>query len=606
MEPMIDTEASPEELKKALEWELSLSNSDLRSHAWYHGTIPRQRAEELMSNDGDFLIRDCISHPGDYVLTCKWKNSSLHFVINKVVFQPFTVYEKVQYQFEEDSFDTVPDLVTYYVGNKRAVSAASGAIINCPVNRTMPLTYYASRYGLQCQLHYAALAAETDIREADRSPCLARRHSQPCEDGSLSAESHPGTFSKTATSSVAGFATLRPHHQPAGWKGMARIGSDPQLSPTQERDGPPPKPSRLPNQHVYTEPIYKDGNPPSNGHMPNINITDMSTPNLNPPSCYDLNKFATTLLQTENKPLESSTLLQIRRLLLENGPRILANHLTRIDLDMLKNSTDFDFGLGVVSGLELITLPQGKQLRMDLMERNHCLRYFVAVTILTCSNEEERANLVHKWIQIAIETKTALGNLYGFTAIMQGLALQQIDRLRSTWLTVRQNFTENAFTYETKLRPTLKSMQECSNPQAPNTCIPYLLSLITILQRHIEVIENNELNAEPQVEPSGKKTVNILSLGLQWEQSASDYGLQLLLLHLELGRTFVQQCTTYRRNGEIVLDNVKFDNSILDMFKTEFHLKFLWGSKGANVAAAERYTKFDQVLQVMSERCESS
>lgn len=171
---------------------------------------------------------------------------------------------------------------------------------------------------------------------------------------------------------------------------------------------------------------------------------------------------------------------------------------------------------------------------------------------------------------------------------------------------MRQNFTENAFTYETKLRPTLKSMQECSNPQAPNTCIPYLLSLITILQRHIEVIENNELNAEPQVEPSGKKTVNVLSLGLQWEQSASDYGLQLLLLHLELGRTFVQQCTTYRRNGEIVLDNVKYDNSILDMFKTEFHLKFLWGNKGANVAAVERYTKFDQVLQVMSERCESS
>lgn len=82
---MTGVEASPEELKKALEWELSLDNNDLRSHAWYHGTIPRPRAEELMSEEGDFLIRDCISRPGDYVLTCRWRGTSLHFVINKVM-----------------------------------------------------------------------------------------------------------------------------------------------------------------------------------------------------------------------------------------------------------------------------------------------------------------------------------------------------------------------------------------------------------------------------------------------------------------------------------------------------------------------------------------
>lgn len=77
-----------------------------------------------------------------------------------MVFQPFTVYEKIQYQFEDDCFDTVPDLVTYYVGNKRPISAASGAVICKPVNRSMPLSYYATRYGLECQMHYAALALE--------------------------------------------------------------------------------------------------------------------------------------------------------------------------------------------------------------------------------------------------------------------------------------------------------------------------------------------------------------------------------------------------------------------------------------------------------------
>lgn len=71
-------------LKKALEWELSLDKSDLRSHAWYYATIPRQRAEELVEKDGDFLVRDCVSQPGNFVLTCMSKGSILHFVINKV------------------------------------------------------------------------------------------------------------------------------------------------------------------------------------------------------------------------------------------------------------------------------------------------------------------------------------------------------------------------------------------------------------------------------------------------------------------------------------------------------------------------------------------
>lgn len=83
-EPVIDAEASPEDLKKALEWELKLDSRDLRSHAWYHGTIPRPRGEELLQDDGDFLIRDCISQPGDFVLTCYHSKCPLHFVINKV------------------------------------------------------------------------------------------------------------------------------------------------------------------------------------------------------------------------------------------------------------------------------------------------------------------------------------------------------------------------------------------------------------------------------------------------------------------------------------------------------------------------------------------
>lgn len=71
-------------LKKALEWELSLDKCDLRSHGWYYGSVSRQYAEELLKRDEDFLVRDCVSQPGNYVLTCMAKGAILHFVINKV------------------------------------------------------------------------------------------------------------------------------------------------------------------------------------------------------------------------------------------------------------------------------------------------------------------------------------------------------------------------------------------------------------------------------------------------------------------------------------------------------------------------------------------
>lgn len=43
---------TPERLKKDLEEELLLSSEDLRSHAWYHGRIPRQVCALLCSAQG--------------------------------------------------------------------------------------------------------------------------------------------------------------------------------------------------------------------------------------------------------------------------------------------------------------------------------------------------------------------------------------------------------------------------------------------------------------------------------------------------------------------------------------------------------------------------
>jgi len=139
----------------------------------------------------------------------------------------------------------------------------------------------------------------------------------------------------------------------------------------------------------------------------------------------------------------------------------------------------------------------GRQFRRDLIERTQCLKLLVAVTILTCPTDEERAEILNKWIQIAIDAKTAVGNLFAFSTIMLGLCMPQIQKLEGTWYLLRQRFTDSAFNFEAKLRPILKSMNDCSNPQAPNTTIPHMLPYILIKDRTIDDLLGNINSGHP-------------------------------------------------------------------------------------------------------------
>lgn len=49
--------------------------------------------------------------------------------------------------------------------------------------------------------------------------------------------------------------------------------------------------------------------------------------------------------------------------------RVVACHLTYADLEVINGLPTQDFGLGVNMGLEMVTLPQGSQLRKDIIER---------------------------------------------------------------------------------------------------------------------------------------------------------------------------------------------------------------------------------------------
>ncbi|XP_059617974.1 SH2 domain-containing protein 3C [Phlebotomus argentipes] len=684
----MDKEADSVQLKKALEWELSLDSRDLRSHAWYHGPIPRQRAEEIVKRDGDFIIRDCTSQPGNFVLTCKTKNSVLHFVINKVTIQKDTVYERFQYQFEDDAYDTVADLITFYVGSGKAVSVASGARIQFPCNRLYPLSFYVAKYappaipqappGCRYNPYNQQVAHRSPVSSPPRTkrdvpprlPAKKQRSQSltPIQPNAVQKQEKYSSADGVINGSGSGedssgsLMSRSVEEKPRNSTFPRTISCDKSLSPCLEQKtspvdekentapSPPPKPARALKEAppevqrpLYRHPSYHaSGSDSGNGSgdsavssvadsvdmvqhrgvvirnprfIPNSAssvtlkcymemdpiaaeeaLLAMEIPLIDPVSRFDVEAFETLLLPAvDNKPLDGGALDTLRMMLAENGPTILANHLSRVDIKMILGEEGVSSRRGLEPmGLEMITLPQGRQFREDIVERTQCLRLLVAVTILTCSTDEERTELLNKWILVALDVKTAMGNLFSFCGIMLGLCMPQIQRMDPIWHALRQNFTESAFTFEAKLRPTLKSMNDCSNPQAPNTCLPHLLPYVLLKDRRIDEV----LGSNPTSSPL------IGACIAAWESSASDFGLSIFSAHLEAARNFATNLPTYRRNAHMILhdSSIRLDELLEDAFRTEFHMKFLWGSKGALTPAKERHDKLEQILSLMSDK----
>lgn len=140
-------------------------------------------------------------------------STSSSSLLKQVVRQPHTVYESIQYRLEDEPFDSVSDLVTFYVGSGRAISAATGAKITTPVNRTQPLSLYSSRYGRPPP------SSGNGAIYSGQNP-LAMRLARGAE---YSTQSLP---------------------RPGADKALRRRPSDPSLV-----DAPPQKPSRVPSKY---------------------------------------------------------------------------------------------------------------------------------------------------------------------------------------------------------------------------------------------------------------------------------------------------------------------------------------------------------------------
>ncbi|XP_030913753.1 breast cancer anti-estrogen resistance protein 3 isoform X3 [Geospiza fortis] len=685
---------SPEKLKKELEEELQLSSEDLRSHAWYHGRIPRQVAEGLVQRDGDFLIRDSLSSPGNFVLTCQWKNTPQHFKINKTVLRLNEAYCRVQYQFELESFDTLPGLVRYYVGNRTPISKQSGAIIFQPINRTVPLRCLEEKYGVTPvqqkepstpggktesakRLSLGISSMQSPEQSIPRGNLLRNKEksgSQPAsldhvlekrfplkahqsESYLLIGSRHPSRLPEADANSCPSSPAFRTGSEPSlsptivqkviseSQLGEALRGSDSQLCPK-----PPPKPSKAPMMKPPDSPLASHS---SEGHYCELNMPDARHPTaakqplcqknsyvehlaqkeratfrnsetsylildddpaMNPAdpseapaemaeedsifsapvyeteSSFKPNDFESKLLPPENKPLETSMLRRVKELFTNNNPKIIAQHILRMDCKVariVEVSEEMRRNMGGNSGLELITLPYGHQLRLDLIERHNTMAIGIAVDILGCTgNVEDRAATLNRIIQVAVELKESLGDLYGFSAIMKALEMPQVSRLEQTWTALRHCYTQTAIMYEKQLKPSCKALHEgqdewtktLSAPQ--NITVPLLMPLVTLLERQAVVFEGMEL----------------------WE--SSDQSGEIMLRHLGMARLMAQHAETFRLRAQQLLQDFQPDEELSEIFKTEFQMRLLWGSKGAQVNQSERYEKFSRILTALSRKLE--
>uniref|UniRef100_A0A3Q1CUH2 BCAR3 adaptor protein, NSP family member n=1 Tax=Amphiprion ocellaris TaxID=80972 RepID=A0A3Q1CUH2_AMPOC len=811
-----------EKLRRELEEELKMNCEEPRSHAWYHGAIPRQVAEKLVQRDGDFLIRDSMSSPGSYVLTCQWRNAAQHFKINKKVVMLNEAYSRVEYRLEREGFDSVPALIRYYVGNRKPVSQVVGAIIFQPINRGLPLRCLEENYRMSGNQREAGLMAQerrsqkrlslnitnghtndnahtvhesahsqdnglirgNQLRLKDRCgsqpaslnqvqerrrplkahqsesflPLGSKPQSQQSPEALLPSPNPKSPVFRTGSEPVLSPSVPRRSAEPLA--GQAIRGSDSQLCPK-----PPPKPSKVPLARLARPPCLQPlvplsssssltdssttspnlaappldstcletagsswrsgattGPPappvkplkfqhqllPADAHSSSgcrvspadgaqypdpgviVGRTDrlqpspadlrscspleweqQSSPNLitdhNPdlqlPLCSyverlkregetgregdgeeeeeggrrgldrssyhhaiaalentseeeeedagreeeedksrDLKRssfqrpivetestfrpaeFGSRLLPPENKPLEMVVLKRAKELLLSHNHHSIARHLLMADCQVariLGVTPELKGQMGVLSGLELVTLPHGRQLRLDLMERHHTMAIGVAVDILGCTGSvEERASTLNRIILVAMELKDTVGDLFAFTALMKALDLQQISRLEETWTTLRRNFTQTAINYEKILKPFYKNLYEGSASSPPVVCVPLLLPLLTLMER-------------PSITPEGAEL---------WE--TSDQGCDIMLRHLEAARDVAHNAKSYTDNARAILEGFQCDDDLLEVFKTDFQLRLLWGSRGAAVNQSDRYNKFNLILTALSRKLE--
>uniref|UniRef100_A0A673LER6 Tyrosine-protein kinase n=1 Tax=Sinocyclocheilus rhinocerous TaxID=307959 RepID=A0A673LER6_9TELE len=95
----------------------------LTQQSWYHGAIPRLEVQELLKNDGDFLVRESQGKQ-EYVLSVHWGGQCRHFLIQST---------DGMYRLDGEGFTSVPLLIKHLISSHQAVTKRTDIVLKRPI-----------------------------------------------------------------------------------------------------------------------------------------------------------------------------------------------------------------------------------------------------------------------------------------------------------------------------------------------------------------------------------------------------------------------------------------------------------------------------------------
>uniref|UniRef100_A0A4W4G9P8 Tyrosine-protein kinase n=1 Tax=Electrophorus electricus TaxID=8005 RepID=A0A4W4G9P8_ELEEL len=95
----------------------------LSQQGWYHGAIPRVEVQELLKNDGDFLVRQSQGKQ-EYVLSVHWSGQCRHFLIQNT---------EGMYRLDGEAFPSVPQLMNHLLKSHKNVTKRTNIVLKSPV-----------------------------------------------------------------------------------------------------------------------------------------------------------------------------------------------------------------------------------------------------------------------------------------------------------------------------------------------------------------------------------------------------------------------------------------------------------------------------------------
>lgn len=272
---------------------------------------------------------------------------------------------------------------------------------------------------------------------------------------------------------------------------------------------------------------------------------------------------------------------------LETDCLTLARHITRVDLVLVwgeephRCSWSIEDGTGGAKGLEILTLPQGREKRSELLQRFANLSHWVATLVVAAGDLGTREKVLSKLIELADILSDKLGNLISFMAVMEGLALPQVTRLHHTWSCLHHRCCSTAILYHSTLKPLAGLLSSGAPSPFPGVCLPYIVPLV----RYMEMTPDEILH--------------------DWAHSEVDLGLEVILAHLASGRALTQQLEEFRQEA---ISRLKTREYVVNTLLFEyFQEKVNVGNVlGLGPDPSNRTTKLKTLLQWLSESAENS